>query len=222
MFKPADKTGHARKFARPFHGPFRVVDMDSNTARIRRVDRPEEETILVALDRLRRCPQEVPQSFWPPDRQRASQRRKSATGQKVGEPTSQNRQPVDPPIRLGSPEGPAEDDTSKESRGTTPDGASAGDISGDGQVDDTVSDVTQPEDSSQRSEDTSQQPEDTSQEPDDTSQQSEETPQHSEDTHRQPPDTLQQSRRPDAMRNRKWEGRLRRVRKRRKLSPADV
>ena len=68
-------------------------------------------------------------------------------------------------------------------------------------MDDTVSDVTQPEDSSQRSEDTSQQPEDTSQEPDDTSQQSEETPQHSEDTHRQPPDTLQQSRRPDAMRD---------------------
>ena len=34
LFKPADKTGPARKFARPYHGPFRVIDMDVNTARI--------------------------------------------------------------------------------------------------------------------------------------------------------------------------------------------
>ena len=32
LYKPADKTGPLRKFARPYHGPFRVVEMDVNTA----------------------------------------------------------------------------------------------------------------------------------------------------------------------------------------------
>jgi hypothetical protein len=68
LFKPADKTGPTRKFARPYHGPFRVVDMDVNTARIRRVDRPNEDTVQVAVDRLRHCPSEVPDTFWPPPR----------------------------------------------------------------------------------------------------------------------------------------------------------
>ena len=52
LFKPADKTGEARKFARPYHGPFRIIDLDVNAARIRRVDNLEEEAILVSLDRL--------------------------------------------------------------------------------------------------------------------------------------------------------------------------
>ena len=59
LFKPAEKTGELRKLARPFHGPYRIIWMDVNTAHIRRVDKPQEDTILVALDRLRRCPDEI-------------------------------------------------------------------------------------------------------------------------------------------------------------------
>lgn len=44
--------------------------MDVNTAKIRRVNRPDEDTLLVAVDRLRHCPTEVPDAFWPPARQR--------------------------------------------------------------------------------------------------------------------------------------------------------
>ena len=69
LYKPADKTGPLRKFARPYHRPFRVVEMDVNTAKIRRVDKPEEDTILVAVDRLRQCPSEVPDTFWTPPKQ---------------------------------------------------------------------------------------------------------------------------------------------------------
>ena len=68
LFKPAEKTGEARKLARPYHGHFRVVEIDTNTAKIRRVDRPQEEPILVALDRLRKCPAEIPDEYWPPDK----------------------------------------------------------------------------------------------------------------------------------------------------------
>ena len=49
LFKPADKTRQAWKFSRPFHGPFRIVHLDSNTARIKRTDRLEEEAILIAV-----------------------------------------------------------------------------------------------------------------------------------------------------------------------------
>ena len=56
LYKLAEKTGEARKLARPFHGPYRISEMDNNTATIFRVDRPEQEPLLVAIDRLRRCP----------------------------------------------------------------------------------------------------------------------------------------------------------------------
>ena len=70
LFKPAEQTGAARKFARPYHGPYRVVEVGPNTAKIRRVDHPEEEPVLVAIDRLRGCPQELADVFWPPGRGR--------------------------------------------------------------------------------------------------------------------------------------------------------
>ena len=90
LFKPADKTGPLRKFARPYHGPFRVVEMDVNTAKIRRVDKPEEDSILVAVDRLRQCPAEVPDTFWPPPKQRKKKETDSSQTGDAGV-TSQNQ-----------------------------------------------------------------------------------------------------------------------------------
>ena len=65
LYKPAEQTGAKRKFARPFHGPYQLVEVGTNTAKIRPVDRPAEEPILVALNWLRRCPDEVGDTFWP-------------------------------------------------------------------------------------------------------------------------------------------------------------
>ena len=67
LYKPAEKCGEGRKLARPFHGPYRISEMNNNTAKIRRVDRPDGDLLLVATDRLRRCPTEVTDTFWPPD-----------------------------------------------------------------------------------------------------------------------------------------------------------
>ena len=80
LFKPADKTGPLRKFARPYHGPFRVVEMDVNTAKIRRVDRLEDDDILVAVDHLRHCPSEVPDAFWPSTKQKKGKTKKNQAG----------------------------------------------------------------------------------------------------------------------------------------------
>ena len=76
LLKPAERTGEGRKLARPFHGPYRVVEITSNDARVRRVDRPQDEPILVALDRLRRCPEEIPDEFWPKDKKSKSKPKK--------------------------------------------------------------------------------------------------------------------------------------------------
>lgn len=70
LYKPAEKTRKARKFARPFHGPYRIMELESNTAKLRHVDDPDGDMILVALERLRRCPDEVADNFWPPDKRK--------------------------------------------------------------------------------------------------------------------------------------------------------
>ena len=77
LFKPAEKTGEARKFARPYHGPYRVLEVDINTVRM---NRPQEEPILVAIDRLRRCPAEVADEFCPPDKSRKKKGVSSSPG----------------------------------------------------------------------------------------------------------------------------------------------
>ena len=89
LFKPAEKTGPLRKFARPYHGPFRVMEMDVNIAKIRRVDKSEEDAILVAVDRLRRCPSEVSNEFWPPAKLKGKRKKVTDPSQvKVGIPTT--------------------------------------------------------------------------------------------------------------------------------------
>ncbi len=65
LLKPEERTGEARKLNRPYHGPYRVVSINLNNAHICRVDKPQEEPILVALECLRRCPKEVADEFWP-------------------------------------------------------------------------------------------------------------------------------------------------------------
>jgi len=78
LFQPAEKTGEARKLARPYHGPYRIVELDTNTAHVRRVDRPQDDTILVALGRLRRCAEEISDEGWPPLKERRQRPAKKA------------------------------------------------------------------------------------------------------------------------------------------------
>ena len=56
---PGTIRGKAWKFARAFYGPYRVVAVVAN-AEVRLVDKPSEASNFVSLDRLRRCPRELP------------------------------------------------------------------------------------------------------------------------------------------------------------------
>ena len=78
LYKPAEQTGQKRKFAGPFHGPYRLGEVGANTAKIRPVGTPESEPILVALNRLRRCPDEISDEFWPPTSKKCPRKKKAA------------------------------------------------------------------------------------------------------------------------------------------------
>ena len=63
LYKPAARRGNAYKFAHPYHGPYRILEVTSNNAKIRPVDKPQNEPILVALSRLRKCPEKIGDKF---------------------------------------------------------------------------------------------------------------------------------------------------------------
>jgi hypothetical protein len=82
LYKPAAKSGKAYKFARPYYGPYRIVEITTNDAKICPVDIPNEEPIFVALDRLRCCPGEIGDEFWPT---RAKKKARSPNSKKAVE-----------------------------------------------------------------------------------------------------------------------------------------
>ena len=65
VYMPSSKKGKAHKLARPFHGPYRVVETVDNGVIVTPVDLPQETPIRVAMDRVRRCPKEISDTFWP-------------------------------------------------------------------------------------------------------------------------------------------------------------
>ena len=92
VYMPGDKVTKAYKFARPFHGPYRVLSVTKTGVTVYPIDRPQEEGIRVALNRIRRCPDPIPNVFWPVKEKRNSSRRpsgkKAATENVSGPETS--------------------------------------------------------------------------------------------------------------------------------------
>ena len=61
---PAAVTGKAWKLARPYHGPYRVVSVTPTNIEARLVDDMDAESIFVAVNRVRPCHPELPDSSW--------------------------------------------------------------------------------------------------------------------------------------------------------------
>ena len=85
VFMPHDKTGKKRKMALPYHGPFRIVEVLPNGLSVRPVDRPQDEPILVNVDRTTKCPDELSDKSWLGSR---GKRRQRARRRKPPRPTS--------------------------------------------------------------------------------------------------------------------------------------
>ena len=59
LFMPARKTGHLRKLACPFEGPYRVIGVYPSGLDLQLIYKPNCQPIRVALHRVRRCPAEI-------------------------------------------------------------------------------------------------------------------------------------------------------------------
>ena len=80
VYMPKDKANKAYKFARPFHGLFRVVEVLDTGIIVHPVNRSQEETIRVAINRVRRCPETIPNDvFWTAKEQRKKVGRKPSS-----------------------------------------------------------------------------------------------------------------------------------------------
>lgn len=58
-YDPSLKTGKAYKFAKPFHGPYKIVHFVRGGAEIQLVAKPKSKLIRVAFNRLQHCPKEI-------------------------------------------------------------------------------------------------------------------------------------------------------------------
>ena len=64
VFMPSETTGKDRKLARPYHGPYRVVNLTDTNAEVKLIEKPKEPSIFVALERLRKCYPEQSNATW--------------------------------------------------------------------------------------------------------------------------------------------------------------
>ena len=64
MYMPAAKATKAYKFARPFHGLYRIIEQSDTGVTVRPIDKPQTEPIRVAYNRIRHCYNSLPDKFW--------------------------------------------------------------------------------------------------------------------------------------------------------------
>ena len=65
VYMPGSRTDKAYKLSRPYHGPYCVVTALDCGVDVRPVDKLNATPIRVALNRIRPCPAEIPDTFWP-------------------------------------------------------------------------------------------------------------------------------------------------------------
>ena len=61
---PSEKKGTTWKLARPFYGPYRIIDLTPTNAEGHPIDKPKDHTIFVSLNRVRLCYPELPDKSW--------------------------------------------------------------------------------------------------------------------------------------------------------------
>ena len=64
VYFPDQVKGKAWKLARPYHGPHEVVALTNTNAEVSLVESPKNNSIFVALDRIRTCPEEMTNETW--------------------------------------------------------------------------------------------------------------------------------------------------------------
>ena len=97
VLMPSESQGKEWKLARPFYGPYRVLQVTPTNAEVRLVDQPNDESIFVALDRVRRCYPEQGNETWTGHKKKRKKKCKKST-----KPAAKNTSTV----TTGQTEGP--------------------------------------------------------------------------------------------------------------------
>ena len=64
VYMPGEVKGKVWKFARPYHGPYRLLSLTPTNAEVRLVDHPSEKSKFVPLDCVRSCYSEMTDTVW--------------------------------------------------------------------------------------------------------------------------------------------------------------
>ena len=59
LYAPAERTGKAYEFSRPFKGPYRVKSVIGNGVELLSIGKPNSPPLRVALNCIRHCPMEI-------------------------------------------------------------------------------------------------------------------------------------------------------------------
>ena len=65
VYMLAAKSGSAWILARPYHGPYQVIKALEGGVEVIPVDHPQDTPIRVSVQRIRRCPAELADQFYP-------------------------------------------------------------------------------------------------------------------------------------------------------------
>ena len=79
VYMPQEAQGKDRKLALPYHGPYRILEVQTNCLLVRPVDKPDMQAILVSMDRVVRCPKELPDASWLGPKPKRAKTRKQRT-----------------------------------------------------------------------------------------------------------------------------------------------
>ena len=87
VYMPAAKACKAYKFARPFYGPYQIIEQshDQTGVVVCPVDRPQADSIRVAYNRIRHCADSIPDVFWPTRARVTRTKLRKPTGNSVSE-----------------------------------------------------------------------------------------------------------------------------------------
>ena len=89
IFLPSVVTGKARKLARPYYGPYRVLSVKPTNIEARLVDKPDTDSIFVTVSRVWPCYPELSDASWTgprKDRMRRRQADKAAEESNASQP----------------------------------------------------------------------------------------------------------------------------------------
>ena len=77
VFMPSETVGKNRKLARPYHGPYRVINVTQTNAEVQLIEQPSAPSIFVAIGRLRKCYPEQTDDCWMGHKKRVHKKKSS-------------------------------------------------------------------------------------------------------------------------------------------------